>query len=394
MTGTEEVRPGRRAISPEKRILFLMSDTGGGHRAAAQAIAEAVHHLHPKQYNTIIEDIWKGYTPWPLNRLPDIYGWLTGPGLPLWRLMWSISVRVPAHKLVLPALSAVLQREVTRYLHRLQPDLVVSVHPLLNHPGLDWLDRARLHIPFVTVVTDMVSLHPVWICPEVTQCIVPTPAAQTVALQFGMPPEKVQVYGQPVAMKFAQLNTDKRSLRHNLNLDPDRKTILLVGGGEGFGRVYDIARQLDRKVPQAQLLIVTGRNHRLKTRLQAQVWQIRTHIYGFVETMPELMHAADVLITKAGPGTLSEAFIAGLPPLISGYIPGQEWGNVRYVEEHQAGAYTPSPQRIADMVAEWLTPGNTVLQEMARNAARLARPEASLAIARQICRLVDSPPAT
>ncbi|MCA9975497.1 MAG: glycosyltransferase, partial [Anaerolineales bacterium] len=98
--------------------------------------------------------------------------------------------------------------------------------------------------------------------------------------------------------------------------------------------MYDIAREIAQRVPQAQLIVVAGRNKELKQRLENVAWEIPAHIFGFVHNMPELMGAADILITKGGPGTISEAFIAGLPVIISGYIPGQEAGNVQYVLEN------------------------------------------------------------
>ncbi|HMR66642.1 MAG TPA: hypothetical protein PKE64_21725, partial [Anaerolineae bacterium] len=72
----------------QKRILFLMSDTGGGHRASAKAIKEAIDHLHPHKYDIWIEDIWQHHTCWPFNAIPRTYSWLTGPGLPVWKAMW------------------------------------------------------------------------------------------------------------------------------------------------------------------------------------------------------------------------------------------------------------------------------------------------------------------
>ena len=371
----------------KKRILFLMSDTGGGHRASANAIAEAIHHLYPDQYETIINDIWKQHTPWPFNKLPDTYPWLSGSGQAVWRLMWLASKRKNGDFLF-SAVAPIISRRIIRYLQTIQPDLIISVHPLMNHLGLEWVEKAQLDIPFVTVVTDMVTLHPYWICPDVTRCIVSTDPAYEHALRFGMPPEKLSIHGQPVDMKFSQLTGEKIVLREKLGLNTTQRTILLVGGGEGTGRVYDIARELAQSAPDAQLMIVAGRNQKLKSRLENTAWEIPTTVFGFVNNMPELMGAADVLITKAGPGTISEAFIAGLPPLLSGYIPGQEAGNVTYVQEHGAGTYAKKPQDIASIVREWLDPANQTLQQMKDNAARLARPTASLDIAADVCSLL------
>lgn len=372
----------------KKRILFVMSDTGGGHRAAASAIEEAIHQLYPGRYETIIEDIWRNYTPWPLNRIPGCYPWLTGPGLPLWKLLWAISVRFQPHHLVVPLLSPLLEQRMVHHFKDLQPDLVISVHPFMNHLVLGWLKRSGLAAPLVTVVTDMVTIHPLWICPGVSRCLVPTEAARRAAIELGMPADKVAIGGQPISLKFSRRPAAKSRLRRELGLDPARPVILVMGGAEGFGRVFEITRSLATTLPQIQLLVVAGRNTSLQTRLEAVTWEIPTRIYGFTNCIPDLMQVADLLVTKAGPGTISEAFSASLPVLLYGYIPGQEHGNVSYIQAHQAGAYAETPEEIATLVSTWLTPGNSALAEMAGQAGRLARPEAALTIASQACELL------
>lgn len=379
----------------QKRILFLISDTGGGHRAAAQAIAEAIHFLHPKRYELIIEDLWKNHTPRPFRTLPNTYRWMTGPGLPLWKLLWATLAQPTLQQRILDDIGFLVRADIIAYYRALRPDLIVSVHPLLNHIGLDCLRAANLAIPFVTVVTDLITFHPTWIDPRVTRCIVPTEAARQRAITLGMAPEKLAVYGQPVSLKFAQPLVDKAQLRHKLGLASERPTVLLAGGGEGGGQISEIARAIAQQATQTQLLIVTGRNAALRQELSALAWEIPTHIYGFVDNMVELMQAADMLVTKAGPGTISEALITGLPMILSGYIPGQETGNVQFVEENGVGLYVTEPAEIAKLVEAWSTRAKAALATMARNAARLARPRAALLIAEDLCYTLEHglPPA-
>ncbi|HHD56126.1 MAG TPA: galactosyldiacylglycerol synthase [Desulfobulbaceae bacterium] len=284
--------------------------------------------------------------------------------------------------------SPMVKSSVARYIQSRQPDLCVSVHPLMNHLGLQWVAHAGLDIPFITVVTDMVSFHPSWICPQVDRCLVPTEEARKRALSFGMPPEKLAVHGQPVGLKFARLDGNKSRWKTRIGLDPQRAAILLIGGGEGYGQMYRIARRLAATVQGSQLIVVAGRNKKLKERLEKTCWGIPTRIYGFVDNMPELMAAADLLVTKAGPGTISEAFIAGLPLILSGYIPGQETGNVHYVRNKKAGVYSRSSKKIARLAQEWVEGSSAVFQELVGNANRLARPNASLDIASDICRFL------
>lgn len=365
----------------KKRILFLISDTGGGHRAAANAIAEAIEYRYPGRYAVIISDIWKNHMPWPFCKLPGTYGWLSGAGKTVWLALWKVTAHACLRRFFFEMIFPLVKNPMVRYLADLRPDLVVSLHPVMNHLGVKWVKAAVLGAPFVTVVTDMVSLHPFWICPEVDHLIVPTQAARQQALRYGMPAAKLAVYGQPISLKFARLTGSRRKCRRRLGLQTDLPAVLVVGGGEGTGHIYRIARRIAVSRLPAQLLVVSGRNRALKEQLEKVCWEIPTRVYGFVENMPQLMGAADVLVTKAGPGTISEAFAAGLPQVLCDYVPGQETGNVDYVQDQHAGIYAPQPEDIARILSDWLTPGNAAFQAMAGNAARLARPQAVLDIA-------------
>lgn len=133
----------------------------------------------------------------------------------------------------------------------------------------------------------------------------------------------------------------------------------------------------------AALVIVTGRNRKLKKRLENYIWPMPTFIYGFVREMPDFMQAADVLVTKAGPGTLSESFIAGLPIIMYSRMPGQEDGNVTYVVEEGAGIWAPQPEEVVAALWDWLN--NPEKRYKAAQACKhLARPKASRTIARHI----------
>ncbi len=373
----------------KKRILFLISDTGGGHRASAQAIAEAIEFLHPEQFEVIVEDMWKNHTPHPFRDIPKAYRWVVGPGLPLWRLMWYTLAQPTVQHHILDDIEVLVEDEMSAYFQTIRPDLVVSVHPLLNRIGFDCLRKAGFSGPFATVVTDLFTFHPTWIDPRVTRCLVPTEEARTQAITLGMAPEKLAVYGQPVSIKFAQPPGNKLALRQKLGLDIQRPAVLITAGGEGGGRLLAIARQIAQTVSRVQLLIVTGRNHSLRDELEAVTWAVPTHIYGFVENMPELMHASDLIVTKAGPGTISEALIAGLPIILSDFIPGQETGNIDYIEGNGAGVFAGNPVDIARLVEQWTRPGNQTLAALRANATRLARPRASLLIAEDLCHLVE-----
>jgi 1,2-diacylglycerol 3-beta-galactosyltransferase len=132
---------------------------------------------------------------------------------------------------------------------------------------------------------------------------------------------------------------------------------------------------------------VAGRNQNLKARLESHSWSIPTFIYGFVREMPDFMRAADILVTKAGPGTISEALIAGLPMILYSRLPGQEDGNVSYVVSEGAGLWAPRPDQIVSFLHTWIQHPEKRL-EAAAACRRLARPQAARQIAHLLAKRV------
>ena len=158
-----------------------------------------------------------------------------------------------------------------------------------------------------------------------------------------MPREKLRVVGLPVAARFCQPPGDRRRLRADLGWPEDRPVVLAVGGGEGMGPLFETARAVARSGLQAALAIVSGRNAALQRRLEQVEWEIPTWVYGFEQRMPEMMQAATILVTKAGPSTIAEAANAGLPLVLYSCLPGQEEGNVEYVVTGGLGRWAPGP---------------------------------------------------
>lgn len=367
-------------MNKKPSILFLFSDTGGGHRSAAEAIIEAIHLEFPGQFDTRMVDIFRQYAPLPLNYAPDIY-----PHLSRYPKMWKLGYEVSDGTRRIRAFYDVMWPYLRSAVHQLLKenpvDLIVSVHQLVNIPLL----RSRLHTNkrFVTVVTDLVSTHSAWYHPGADLVIVPTIPAKEKALKSGLPTEKVMVIGQPIAEKFVNQTQNKFELRNQFGWDNDLLTVLLVGGGEGMGNLERQAMAINHSHLPIQLIIVSGRNQELKSKLENQKWNMPTRIYGFVKEMPEFMQASDVLITKAGPGTISEAFIAGLPLILYSKMPGQEDGNVGYVTNQGAGIWAPNPDQLVECLKNWINHPEE-MKIVASKSSQLAKPNASRDIAKAL----------
>jgi 1,2-diacylglycerol 3-beta-galactosyltransferase len=358
-------------------ILFLFSDTGGGHRSAAEAIIEALHLKFEDRFTSEMVDVFKQYAPRPLNKMPELYPAMVR--IPqAWGLGYYLSDGQRRARFITASSWPYVRRTIQSLVAHHPCDLIVSVHPLANAPTLRALGERRP--PFITVVTDLVTGHALWYHRMTDLCIVPTEASRQRALIYGLRPDQVSVVGLPVADRFCQPIGSRESLRARLGWPQDRPVILVVGGGEGLGPLEKTAVAIAEARFKATLVIVTGRNQNLKARLEERIWPWPTFIYGFVREMPDFMRAADILVTKAGPGTISEALNANLPMVLYSRLPGQEDGNVSYVVSEGAGLWAPRPEKITNALQVWLD--DPIQRAQAAEACRhLARPKAAQEIA-------------
>ncbi len=360
-------------------ILFLFSDTGGGHRSATEAIIEALHIEFGDRVTTEMVDIFKQYAPLPLNRFPKWYPYMVR--VPeIWGFGYRLSDGHGRARLITNTFWPYVRRAAHRLIRGHPCDLMVSVHPLAAAPVLKALGKNRP--PFVTVVTDMVTVHALWYHRLTDLCLVATDEARRRAMRCGLSSEQVHVVGMPVADRFCQPPGNKSELRQRLGWPQDRPVIILVGGGEGMGPLEATANAIAAANLHTTLVVITGRNHHLKTRLEKQSrdWPIPAYIYGFVREMPDFMRAADILVTKAGPGTISEALNAGLPMVLYSRLPGQEDGNITYVVDEGAGIWAPHSDQIIHALRQWIEHPEQ-LARAAQACLRQARPDAARKIA-------------
>ena len=337
---------------PERQhILFLYSDTGGGHRSAAQAVIEALNSEYKECISTEMVDILKEYAPRPFNQLPTLYSRLASL-----QRAWDIGYRVSDgyyRSRLITAFSSLYSRRAARSLILRHPsDLIVSVHPLANGTILDALNGNRQK--FIILVTDMVTTHAIWYHRNAHLCLVPSAQARKQALGYGLKPEQVKVVGLPVHERFLRSSMDRTNMRRRLGWPPDRKTVFITGGADGIGPIEKTAREIAFSCPTVSQVVITGRNMGLKKRLEKYIWPIPTFIYGFVDQIADLMSAADILVTKAGPGTISEALCLKLPMILFYRIPGQENGNVNFIVDEGAGVWAPDSHQVVGCIRDWL----------------------------------------
>jgi 1,2-diacylglycerol 3-beta-galactosyltransferase len=172
------------------------------------------------------------------------------------------------------------------------------------------------------------------------------------------------------------VSREPAELRAEIGLAPDRVTALLIGGGEGAGGLEAIVRAIQETSLDLQLIVVCGRNAVMRARLESARLRTPAHICGFVQTIPEFMRAADVVITKGGPQTIAESLVVGRPVILTQTIPGQEEGNGAFVERYSVG-FAPGPVDVVVKNLRRLIGNPTERAWMTENAHLLGRPRAA-----------------
>jgi hypothetical protein len=354
------------------RVDLIYIDSGGGHRAAANALSEVIGERYPAwdlrrvsvQDLLASIDVVRKTTGIPFQDLYNIMlrnGWTAGSGQ-----------MTPVAHLAIRLLHAAQVRVLADYWKERRPDLVVSLIPHFNRAMKESLDRARPGTPFVTILTDIADYPPhFWLEPQDQYVICGSDRAVEQARAVGLAQEKVlRASGMILHPRFYRpLGLDRRAERLRLGLDPDRPAGLVLFGGEGSPDMVEIARQLNRPDCGAQLILLCGRQELVRKELQAMPRHIPMLIEGFTKEVPFYMELADFFIGKPGPGSISEAVAKGLPVIVR-----KDWRtlaheryNCDWIEEQGIGRVLPGYDGLCGAVRELLEP-----EQSGRIRARLA----------------------
>lgn len=318
----------------EKRILILSEAFGTGHTKAAEALKEGILLLQPHWSVEVIE-----LGIWLRPRLSQL---ITGLYLKTLRYsprLWGAFYRKVQNRTVKPNVEYILHRifykEVAKLIQQTQPDMIVCTHPFPS-AVISRLKRIGLSIPLSTVITDY-GAHGSWISSGVDRYYLPCAKVSEELVKMGVPADRLSVTGIPTHPKF-WLKEDKAAIRQKLGLK-EKPTLLCMGGGLGVGLSAAMMKSLCQYKDSIQILVVTGKNKNLFKEIKEnpEMNHPHIHVYPFVENIDELMDASDILITKPGGVTCTEAMSKGIPMILLEPIPGQEEDNSRYIIENRLG---------------------------------------------------------
>ena len=333
----------------------------------------------------------------------------------LWSAIYA-ATNSPLCPLIYHALAGQsLVRRVMAAAEAQPPDVVVSVHPLMVRAAVAARRQSSFLAdkPIVTVVTDLVDVHRVWVADGVDHYVAGSEAAAATLMRYSVAPQRIARLGIPLRPEYGRRHVpttppsphdptgsdhaapaSQTEMRRRLDLDPELPLVLFMGGGAGAGslvkRVRAVAALAQQSGREFQIAVVTGSNVRSRNALEGIAWPLPVRVYGYVPSTADLMNAADIIATKPGSVTVSEALAMGRPLILSRPAGGQEGGNIPYVVQGQAGFFAPSPQEAAGAI-DLLLQQPDLCWEMGQRAARLGAPDATRRTLDLVQGLVTSP---
>ncbi len=372
----------------DARVLFLYVSFSSGHQRASEAIEDAFKKLYPavetKGVNSfnyaypVIEKVL-GRTYFEiLKRTPQLWGYL-----------YDNKSILDATAEIRGLLSRLNSRKFRRLISDFSPDAVVCTQAAPCAVISKLKNQKAPFLKLVAVITDYRS-HAYWVYNNVDLYIVPTKEVETDLIRCGIKKERVKILGIPIDPKFQNKGV-KTKIRQSLNLNPHLVTILVMGGGQGFGPIEEILSELALVELPFQTIIIAGKNKRLYRNLK-NIYQnlpFPVKLLSFTKNIDEIMEASDMIITKPGGLTSSEALVKGLPIIIVDPIPGQEERNSQFLIKNKVALRVDDENTLSEVISELLN-FPSKLRQMRINALNLAKPDAAFTSAKVIMKLINS----
>jgi UDP-N-acetylglucosamine:LPS N-acetylglucosamine transferase len=381
------------------KILIISSDTGGGHRSAAQAIVEGVNRFWNGQ-SAIVRVVRAVEESHHITgRLVGVYNWvLRNKQHWMKYLFWAINRFRPETRDFFHRRCIGFCKEI---FEKWCPHIIVSVHPLTQHIFARVLKELGFlgTVPLVTVVTDpCYGFWKGWACDDVTLYLVANDDARRQLIDYGIAPEKIKISGMPVHPKFHFADEKAaQAARRAYDLDSDKFTIFVNAGFVGGGNIPQIFRELVRGELDVQAIFLAGKNDALRKEAEeiAKEAKFPVRVIGYSDEIEKLMQSANVMISKLGGLTTFEALACRLPIIADATTPPmpQEAGTVNLIKGRGAGVLLEKASDVVPMIQSLLA-DKQKYEAMRQATIGLAMPNSMKTIVEEIAALLPAAPAS
>lgn len=380
-------------MSNTPKILIISSDTGGGHRSAAQAIADGLQKFWKGESFAvrIIKAVEESHHI--TEKLVNVYNWVL-KNKQHWMkyLYWVMNKVRPETREFFMRRCIGFCRDI---FEKWCPHIVVSVHPLTQHIFARILKELNLadQIPLVTVVTDpCYGFWKGWACDDVSLYLVANEEARRQLIDYGITAEKIKISGMPVHPKFHEVDEKvAQKARQAFGLNPEKFTVFVNAGWIGGGNIPQIFRELVRGELDVQAIFLAGKNEELRLEAEelAKTAKFPVKVIGYSDEIEKIMQSANVMVSKLGGLTTFEALACRLPIIADATTPPmpQEAGTVNLIKEKGAGILLEKPADIVLTVRNLVNDSNKYAA-MKAATVNLAVPNSTQKIIEEITALL------
>ncbi len=366
-------------------VLIVSASIGSGHTQAANAVQAEFLRQYPGS-KAVVVDFLEGENFSLANVIKESYLRMIDVFPSVYDLLYRWSQAPQKGKTVRSLFSWVLKKRMLQLIETYKPDMIILTHPFPCGAACHLKQKGLITIPLAGVITDY-AVHRLWVYPEVDTYFVAASPMANILMNQGVPSERVVITGIPVDSKFAHVTKPQGKDKQSKS-----PTILVMGGGLGLGALEEVLMYLDTMPGHQRFVVVTGRNATLRKELQSMSRKMNhpISVLGYTRRVPALMASAELLVTKPGALTCSEAMVAGLPMVLVNAIPGQEEDNAAYLQCHGAAIWVQD-QALLPEVVKGLLENPQQLATMRYRAYQLGRPDAAGYIVRHLSGQYGSP---
>ncbi len=315
------------------KIMLLTAATGGGHIRAANAVEAYIRENTSWEVQNV--DCLKAVGRLLDKTVCDSYLFMAKKAPMLFGRLYKRTNKENRFSSLVPKLSGLFSNQLYPAIASYEPDVIITTHPFATEMVAALKDDGLVAAPLICIITDY-GAHRAYIAESVDSYVVASEDMVPELMDFGVPKEKIHPFGIPVHGEFFD-RQDQAQLLKGLDLDPSLPTLLFMAGSFGVSNIIKLYRDLAETQVKMQIIVITGRNQKLFDAFEKEIAEnpgITTRLLFFTDEVEKYMHAADLLVTKPGGLTVSEALACNLPMAVFDAIPGQEEDNANFLKTH------------------------------------------------------------
>lgn len=347
-------------MTPQRQKYLLgYLKTGGGHLAPARSVADYLLKHHPDAAEPVLFDGLAEARSFARYIIEDGYRLLQAKAQWYYEFLYATNKFPPIGYFNVAMAKYFIKPYVKKRIVEERPSTIVLFHFFLIAPVYEILRECKLDIPVITVVTDPYTAHPLWFQNRRQRYAVFSERLKRYCVdKRRIPEENVSIFPFIIGEKFTAPLGDAGigALKKRFGMSPDKKQILIIGGGDGIPNGARILERLLASSLPADITIVCGKNRQLHAEaLALQRKHPSVKVFAFVDFVYELLNTSDIVLTKCGASTIMEILLMKKIPVINDYLWEQELGNMEFVRDNRLGIYEPEIGNLPSVIGRLLT---------------------------------------